>query len=61
MVRGYIKQEQDGRCVVYCRRDRLKHLFKLGEHKATDEAFLLALKAGAVQWADRIFNDGRLF
>lgn len=61
MVRGYIKQEQDGRCVVYCRRDRFKHLYPIGAHRATDEAFLAALAAGEVKWAGKIYNNGRLF
>lgn len=60
-VRAYIKKESDGRCVVYCRRDRFKHLFPVGAHKETDIYFELALKAGTIEWAGRIFEDGKLF
>lgn len=60
-VRAYIKKESDGHCVVYCRRDRFKHLFRIGTHKDTDTAFRLALKSGDVEWAGRIFEDGKLF
>lgn len=60
-VRAYIRVEDDGRARVYIRRDRFKHLFEYGKHKATDSAFRAALQAGEVEWSGMVYDPGKLF
>lgn len=60
-VRAYLRQEDCG-LVVYARRDKYKHCYKVGTHKQTDKAFFGALRSGAVEWSEKVWSDQlRLF
>lgn len=54
-TKAYLLESNAG-LVVYCRRDKHKHCYKVGVHEATDKAFFEALKKGEVQWATRVYH-----
>lgn len=53
-VRGYLKQTEAG-LVVYCRRGKYKHAYKIGDHRETDLAFYKALAVGDIEWCPRVW------
>ena len=60
-VKAYLKQEDFG-LVVYCRRGKYKHCYRVGAHRATDKAFFAALQAGEVEWSAKVWTTQlRLF
>ena len=60
-VRAYLRQTDCG-LVVYCRRDKYKHAYRVGDHRETDKAFFAALQSGEIVWNPRVWsNQLRLF
>ncbi|MBO7509824.1 MAG: hypothetical protein J6T35_01450 [Bacteroidales bacterium] len=53
-VRAYLKETQGG-LVVYSRRDKYKHAYRVGAHAETDKAFFAALRAGEVEWCPKVW------
>ena len=54
-VRAYLKQTEAG-MVVYSRRDKFKHAYPVGVHKATDAAFFYALRKGEIDWCPKVWD-----
>lgn len=52
-TKAYLLETNAG-VVVYCRRDRFKHCYRIGTHGPTDAAFRQALREGTVLWPTRI-------
>lgn len=55
-TKAYLLESNAG-LVVYCRRDKFKHCYKVGAHEATDKAFYEALKTGTLEWARRVYTQ----